>query len=555
MTTAVRTAQDCKLSYALTTTPNPLTASPPNIVPGTEDEHAFADIDIVVSNSGNTPVRCSRIAIVLPVGSRARDIAVTGEGIDAYVSPETEWTVVDIQSDVLLAIPTAETAVFAPTGDDAEPSVARFEVIPRSGRDISVDGLYIHLAGIKVSTKSGIARIDIEEWATDTEGPLPEVPNTMKLDVAKFPFRSGSDPHPGIGRALVALEGTGRPPATKIAAGAPVVLEWHHQRGDNHELYADGKRVGASQAELEAIAGGSRWPIDAGLTRDTAFALKTSTPTPTSGHVVRWDHVTVCVSNPTLDALTVSDTLHAQGPTKAHTTLAVGGELVPGSVLSVAGMAAATTVTATGEVKGATVTGTTAVNGAVVTATGEVKGATVTGTTAVNGAVVTATGEVKGATVTATGQVRGATISATEKGDFASATIGGTLTVQGAVALSGAMSTLWPRFQVPTGNGFHGRSFKAQTAGLVVGVVDVGDTGTNGTVRVLDQAGTTLAYAAWEHRGSATVVARINKDQTFQVGSTRRWDPKGDAYCTFYWLPFGSGAATALALDDPEPNT
>lgn len=222
MTTAVRTEQDCKLTYALTTTPNPLTASPPNIIPGTEDEHAFADIDIVISNTGNKPVRCSRIAVVLPVGSYARDLAVTGEGIDAYVSPETQWTIVDIQSDVLLAVPTTETAVFAPPDDTtAEPSQARFEVVPRSGREIEVDGLYIHLSGIKVSTKSGTARIGIEEWATDTEGPLPEVPNTGRLDVAKFPFRSGSDPHPGIGRALVALTGTGQPPRQRSTPVSP----------------------------------------------------------------------------------------------------------------------------------------------------------------------------------------------------------------------------------------------------------------------------------------------------------------------------------------------
>ncbi|MGW1997403.1 hypothetical protein [Embleya sp. NPDC001921] len=343
MTTAVRTEQECKLTYALTTTPNPLTASPPNITPGTEDEHAFADIDIVISNTGNRPVRCSRIAIVLPVGSYARDLAVTGEGIDAYVSPEAEWTILDIQSDVLLAVPTAETAVFTPADDTAAASsTARFEMVPRSGREVDVDGLYIHLSGIKVSTKSGTARIDIEEWATDTEGSVPEVPNTMKLDVAKFPFRSGSDPHPGIGRALVALTGTGQPPATKIAAGAPVVLEWHHQRGDNHELYADGKRVGSSQAELEAIAGGSRWPIDAGLTRDTAFALKTATPTPASGHVVRWDHVTVCVSNPTLDALTVTNALQANGNVTANNSLTANGPVT---------VAADQTLTANGSIQ------------------------------------------------------------------------------------------------------------------------------------------------------------------------------------------------------------
>ncbi|MFI1386722.1 hypothetical protein [Embleya sp. NPDC020886] len=112
---------------------------------------------------------------------------------------------------------------------------------------------------------------------------------------------------------------------------------------------------------------------------------------------------------------------------------------------------------------------------------------------------------------------------------------------------------LKPRFQVPDRDVFY--AFKAQTAGLVVGVVDVTKTSANGQVRVLDNNNNPLAQAHWEHRGSATVVARINKDQTFKVGSTRRWDSDADAYCTFYWLPFGSGSATALALEDPEPNT
>ncbi|MFF4219212.1 hypothetical protein [Streptomyces nondiastaticus] len=42
------------------------------------------------------------------------------------------------------------------------------------------------------------------------------------------------------------------------------------------------------------------------MLRDTAFALKTVTPTPDGGYVVRWDHLTVCVTDQTLASLTAS---------------------------------------------------------------------------------------------------------------------------------------------------------------------------------------------------------------------------------------------------------
>ncbi|MGW2601786.1 hypothetical protein [Streptomyces klenkii] len=355
-------SHDCVLSYALTTVPAPLTASPPKVDSGNEDELAYGSIDLVISNSGSTPVRCGKIAIVLPVGSLAQDLALTGEGIAPYVEPESGWTIVGPQPDVLVAVPTAETAVFPAAGETAgettgDSSKVRFSVEPSGGAsEVTVDGLYITLKNIAISNKTGVARIGIEEWAT-TEDEIPAVPNTGSLEVAKFPFRSGADPSPGIGRALVAVKSVGGPPATRISAGAEVRLEWHHVRGDNHELYMDDRRVADP-----SIAGGSAYqvPVDTVL-RDTAFALKTVTPTPDGGYVTRWDHLTVCVTDQRLASLTVNGALDAEGAVTAGSSLDVTGAVTAQSTLDVTGDATVRgTLRATGEV---TVGGTLAVTG------------------------------------------------------------------------------------------------------------------------------------------------------------------------------------------------
>ncbi|MEV4926500.1 hypothetical protein [Streptomyces roseoverticillatus] len=335
-------SHDCVLSYALTTVPGPLTVSPPKVDSGNEDELAYGSIDLVISNSGSTPVRCGKIAVVLPVGTLAQDLALTGEGIAPYVEPESGWTIVGPQPDVLVAVPTAETAVFPAAGETTgDSSKVRFSVEPSGdASEVTVDGLYITLKNIAVSNKTGIARIGIEEWAT-TGSAIPDVPNHGTLEVAKFPFRSGADPSPGTGRALVAVKSVGGPPATRISAGAAVRLEWHHVRGDNHELYMDDRRV-----VDPSIAGGSAYQVPEGtVLRDTAFALKTVTPTPDSGYVTRWDHLTVCVTDQTLASLTVSGAVSAQstlkvtGAVTAESTLDVTGTVTAKSGLDVTGNA------------------------------------------------------------------------------------------------------------------------------------------------------------------------------------------------------------------------
>jgi hypothetical protein len=465
MTTAVRTDQDCKLSYALSTNPNPLTASPP-VVSGLEDELAYADLDLVISNSGSEAVRCGRIAVVLPIGSLAQDLAVSGESIEAYVSPESAWTIVDVQSDVLLAVPTAETALFRAAGSTASADGrVRFEVTPAAGgsSEVTVDGLYIHLSGIKVSDKTGIARIQIEEWAAVDGEALPETPNSRSLEVAKFPFRSGGSPDPGIGRALAALESTGDAPATRVAAGTRVVLEWNHLRGDSHELYADGERVDSPD-----VSGASRWQAPANyLKRDTAFALKTVTPTPEGGFVVRWDHVTVCVTDQTLASLAVTGTLGVTGDSTLGAVAAASATVTGDTDLGKLTVTGATVLA--GLTAGATSVGTLTASGLITADAGLTVGAaqtlktmkisptTANGTITLNGTVAS-DGDV---TLAANKTLRTDFVAASAAAD--GVTVTSNLTMKSGTVLKAAAMNLFGSSTHFTG------SFTAQTDGLVFG--------------------------------------------------------------------------------------
>ncbi|GAA2467647.1 hypothetical protein ACFPFX_04305 [Streptomyces mauvecolor] len=504
---------DCVLSYALTTVPAPLTVSPPKSGPGNEDELAYGSIDLVISNSGSTPVRCSRIAIVLPVGSLAQDLALTGEGIAPYVEPESGWTIVGPQPDVLLAVPTAETAVFPAAG---ETSKVRFSVEPTGGTsEVTVDGLYITLKNIAISNKTGVARIGIEEWAT-TGSTIPDVPNTGTLDVAKFPFRSGADPAPGVGRALVAVTSQGGPPATRIDSGAPVRLEWHHVRGDNHELYMDGRRV-----TDPSIPGGSVYPVPAGtVLRDTAFALKTVTPTPDGGFVTRWDHLTVCVTDQTLASLTVSGALTAKGAVTAEKTLDVAEAVTAKSTLGVTGN---TTVGGTlGVTENTTVGGTLGVTG----------NTTVEGTLGVT-RKLTAGNDV---------QVDGA------------ATIGGSVFLNGAVGSGGTGSSIAVPGQV---------TFTAKTSGIVVGMAQSGSRYSSCVVTVSGGAGGDVRTTACadndpksqHHVQMSSATAFVRKGATVTVKAEHQTSSDGGwnyLYAYYRWIPFGNISSLSGSESSPE---
>ncbi|MEU5427150.1 hypothetical protein AB0H73_16325 [Streptomyces olivoreticuli] len=524
----------CVLSYALTTVPNPLTISPPKVGSGNEDELAYGTIDLVISNSGSTPVRCSRIAIVLPVGSLAQDLALKGEGISGYVEPSSGWTIVGPQPDVLLAVPTAETAVFPAAGETTgESSKVRFSVEPTGGTsEVAVDGLYITLKNIAVSNKTGVSRIGIEEWAT-SGSTVPATPNTGTLEVAKFPFRSGADPSPGIGRALVAVTGVGGPPATRIGAGTAVRLEWHHVRGDNHELYMDGERV-----TDPSIAGGSAYPVPAGrLARDTAFALKTVTPTPDGGYVTRWDHLAVCVTDQTLASLTVSGALQANG---SLSTSGAGRTTFhhPVSVADGEELVASGDMRVDGTVKSAD--GTTKVGG-VLNVSGQVQadeGIRIDGDVTSSKSIVNVDTDVK-------------------------ITAGHKLDVHAALTADSSNQTVWlnntnvtgtvdlvkqgTKFYETTNEGtWH---YTAPTAGLVIATISVAsNTGGHATADTWGSG--SQAYGNLRAAGEQSGTIAVAKGARFAVRHTR-WS--GSSTARFFWVPLGEGGTPTVNQAAPSP--
>jgi hypothetical protein len=476
---------------------------------------------MTASNSGSEAVRCSKIAIVLPIGSLAQDLAVSGESIEAYVSPETAWTVVDVQSDVLLAVPMAETALFQAAGETRlAGGQVRFEVTPAAGgsSEVTVDGLYVHLSGIKVSDRTGVARIQIEEWAAVDGDEITR--SGRSLEVAKFPFRSGGSPDPGIGRALVALESTGDAPATRVAAGTRVVLEWNHLRGDSHELYADGARITSPD-----VSGASRWQAPENyLKRDTTFALKTVTPTPEAGFVVRWDHVTVCVTDQTLAQLAVTGTLGVTGQTTLGAVEAASAE--------VTGHTKVKTLTATGdtELVKLKATGDTLV--AKLTATGdtEVVKLTASGLVEANaGLTLPANQELKAMkispttangvlTLNAAVAIEGGVSGTLKTGSIAAPTANGTLTVNSGTLLkmSAATNFLGTPWRI-TG------SFTAATDGLVFGFGNSNEVTVSGGM----DAPTTMSKDTKD-----SIIVPIRKGAGV---SLNRYDKGG-----WYFLPFGT---------------
>ncbi|MFF2076172.1 hypothetical protein ACFVXG_15595, partial [Kitasatospora sp. NPDC058162] len=322
MTTVTET-DACLLSYDLTSYPNPLTTGSHTPTPGTRSEQPTADIDLVISNSGLRDVECSRITIVLPIGTLAQDLASDGQSINAYVQPADAWTLVPVQDDVLLAIPATETAHF-PAGASTSKT---FTLTPARGgtATVNTDGLHIRLTNIHVNAQPGIARLTIEEHTTDND--QDPTPRRTHLTLAKYPGRStGALDHPGVGRDLIAFKASSTEPAILIDSGTPIDLRWYHESTDTHTLYYNGK---TKTFGADPVSGYQTFPLKAENgdcpTRDTTYVLHTARATQEAGIVDRWDTLTVTIKDPTLNALTVANQLQANGAVTAAQTLDVTG--------------------------------------------------------------------------------------------------------------------------------------------------------------------------------------------------------------------------------------
>ncbi|MFI6847810.1 hypothetical protein OG535_29340 [Kitasatospora sp. NBC_00085] len=316
------------LSYAIRTTPDPLIHSP------ADGELSLAALHLLISNPLPTPVRCSRITIVLPVGTIAQDLAQTGVGVVATATPHT-WSVVAVQEDVLIAVPQSGTAEF---------------VLSEYGReDQETASLVIKLTGVKVSRKPGTAWVRIIEHSARPGEPEIDRDDPRMLRVDKSFIRARRDlPAGRTGAAqarataadeeadstanLTARLGTATSPdakpATLVPRGTPVVLTWQGPAGEQ-TLYSTAHPNGIPIMFPHATS-----PLE----RDETFMVKTS-----AGGLDRYDSVTVAVSRPlmpglradslvgapalTLDAVsvTMAGPLNAQAVIKAEKTCTIDG--------------------------------------------------------------------------------------------------------------------------------------------------------------------------------------------------------------------------------------
>lgn len=168
------TATDAPLlTYALLPFPNPLAASGP------------AQLTLVVSNSTGQFVTVGTVALTLPVGTTAKTLTASPNGIGAYV-PDT-WTATQNGGIFTLTPKTGEAAKIGP------------------------NGLSFVFSGITVNDEPGTCSIAITEQASAPG--KPETTRTSAIPVAKFP-------------ATFALSDlTVTPPS--VTSGGSAVLLWH----------------------------------------------------------------------------------------------------------------------------------------------------------------------------------------------------------------------------------------------------------------------------------------------------------------------------------------
>lgn len=206
-----------QLTYAVSTSPNPLQASPQKGAP------SLAELTIVVSNTSHHAINCSSISFALLAGTGARDFFHEASGIATNVSTPN-WNIVK-SDNVFTATP----------------------VNPTHGK-IGSEALTITLSNIQVNAQPGTTEMTITEITGDNST------GTLRIALAKFPptFEVGDlDADPlsvGPGGSTV-LSWSGVSDATYAIQYGDVIIK-HPANDPNQPLPATGSyRIEGIQAD------------------------------------------------------------------------------------------------------------------------------------------------------------------------------------------------------------------------------------------------------------------------------------------------------------------
>ncbi|MGW6885642.1 hypothetical protein ACWGEU_36005 [Streptomyces goshikiensis] len=256
-------ANDPLLSYAVTTTPSPLKASPEN--PQAPEE--TGEVVISVSRQSGTPADVEWIKVKVPAGTMAPDLATDLNKISPRISL-TGWTVrLDTAAKEFVCAPAGS---HAPIGPDT--------------------GFTIQLSDIPINRKVGTAPITVTERSRT---------GSTAFQNRSTVFNLGKFPADFYLRNFLC-----EPPI--IPNGGDVKLTWERSANATYELLYPGfDRDVTNRTSLEIE----------GIKSDTTFYLRGTTGDPTNP-VVRILSTQVTVLKPDLDVgnLTVGGTTDLHGP-------------------------------------------------------------------------------------------------------------------------------------------------------------------------------------------------------------------------------------------------
>ncbi|MGB8193392.1 MAG: hypothetical protein WCF67_15785 [Chitinophagaceae bacterium] len=251
------------LSYSLSTTPDPLQASP------SAANTVYGALTFVVSNNTNKIISLSKLQFTFTPGLDSAQLTNDPGNMHYASNPAGLWDIKMTSPGVFLALPTSGNPV-----------------------QVTTDGFVIEFFNIAINQKIGVVQVPVDETANFAN----EQPTlrTATFEFAKFPY--------GF------FFGNFTAQVPMVTDGTKVTLTWNGSDDANYMIYWGHDPVPVTNVRT--------WTTPTGITTDTTFLIRATVVS--QGETVTRDlSTTVIVANPELHAtsLQVTGITNLQGTT------------------------------------------------------------------------------------------------------------------------------------------------------------------------------------------------------------------------------------------------
>lgn len=246
------------LAYAITTSPEPIQASP------AEGNPSLTSLVITVSNNSMKPIYCNKLGFSFSIGDLAQNLTATGAGILASANPSDKWQISMTGEGMFTATPTSP-----------------------DNNLITTEGLAFQIYNIQANTQVGTFTLNVAEDSSNDNKNFSPKNNAFQL--AKFPY----------GFYVNHFAAT----TPMVSDGETVTLTWSgSDLGTYTILYAD------KSVDVTDVRSWTSPP----LTQTTTFALRAGMQE--QGETVdTYLYVTVIVSSPEIRCTSLTATGEIQG--------------------------------------------------------------------------------------------------------------------------------------------------------------------------------------------------------------------------------------------------